>query len=88
MGAERSSFERDLTALLNQHSIENESNTADFVLAEYLRGALDLWNRTCAAREHWYGVHLRPGQRRLCTECESKDQFEVPANSMPPDDER
>lgn len=54
-------FERDLAAVLNRHNAENESNTADFILAEYLRGCLDVWNQATRRREQWYGVAHVPG---------------------------
>lgn len=50
-----SEFEKQLEHIINCHSIENESNTPDFILAEYLRGCLDVFARTVAARESWYG---------------------------------
>lgn len=53
-------FERDLCSLINAHSIENGSNTPDFLLAEYLQGCLDLWNKSVNARDKWYGVSLKP----------------------------
>jgi len=54
-------FENELEHLINRCSIENESNTPDFILAEYLRGCLDLWNNTTKKREKWYGKELKIG---------------------------
>ncbi len=48
-------FERDLKNLLNKHSMENDSNTPDFILAKYLSGCLEVFNTTIHARELWYG---------------------------------
>lgn len=45
----------DLSTLLNRHSAENGSETPDFILAEYLMGCLDVYNRTTQQREVWYG---------------------------------
>ncbi len=53
----RPSFEQELTALLNRHSKENFSNTPDFILAEYLTGCLEAFNKTAQARDKWYGIN-------------------------------
>jgi hypothetical protein len=48
-------FERDLRALLNTHSAENESNTPDYVLANYIMISLKAFNAAVNAREEYYG---------------------------------
>lgn len=48
-------FEQDLRRLINKYSMENRSNTPDNILAEYLVSCLDVFNRTVAQRETWYG---------------------------------
>jgi hypothetical protein len=48
-------FNRELTALLNKYSKENESDTPDFILASYLIGCLETFNHIQNAREKWYG---------------------------------
>lgn len=58
---ERRMFENELEQLINKYSIENESNTPDFILADYLRGCLDLFAKTSKAREKWFGKELRIG---------------------------
>ena len=45
----------EMTALLNRHSCENVSGTPDFILADYLVGCLEVWDKSVAAREEWYG---------------------------------
>ena len=47
-------FENDLRDLLNKHSMENASNTPDFILAQYLVTCLVTWNRATREREAWY----------------------------------
>lgn len=37
----KETFEKKLRALINSHSLENESNTSDFILAGYLLDCLD-----------------------------------------------
>jgi hypothetical protein len=47
--------EKELEQLINKHSMENGSNTPDFLLAGYLKGCLDLFDATVRMREKWYG---------------------------------
>jgi len=49
-----SDFERELSELINKHSKENESDTPDFILAEYLNGCLTNFNEATNARRKWY----------------------------------
>jgi len=35
--------------------MENESNTPDFILANYLGGCLRIYNEIVGLREEWYG---------------------------------
>lgn len=48
-------FEKELEQLINKHSLENGSNTPDFIIAQYLCSCLCNFNFTIAAREKWYG---------------------------------
>lgn len=48
-------FERELTALINRHSLESGSDTPDFILARFMLGCLSAWNEGIAEREQWYG---------------------------------
>jgi len=45
-------LKQELTVLLNRHSVENESDTPDFILAEYLSGCLTLYNRAIKQRNN------------------------------------
>ena len=47
-------FEKDLTILINKHSIESESDTPDFVLAKYLVKCLQAYESTVVKRDEWY----------------------------------
>lgn len=51
----------DLARLLNKHSRENESNTPDFILAEYMLAALEAFEKASRAREDWYDHPLSIG---------------------------
>ena len=48
-------FKSELTDLINKYSEENNSDTPDFILAEYLRASLDAFNSSVSRREEWYG---------------------------------
>jgi len=48
------SFRQELIELINKHSKENESNTPDFILAQYLLDCLTLFNSTLDSRKKWY----------------------------------
>jgi len=56
-----SEFEKDLTHVLNKHSIENGSNTPDFILAEALVRVLTALDGLVRAREKWYGRNADGG---------------------------
>lgn len=53
---------KELSALLNSYSRENESNTPDFILADFMLKCLQAFDEAAAERERWYGIHLEPGQ--------------------------
>ena len=44
-------FEKEL---INRHSLENGSNTPDFILARFLVSCLQAWNEAVSCRELWY----------------------------------
>ena len=49
-------FEEELEVLINRFSKETESNTPDFILAQYLKGCLSNYAETVKARDKWHGV--------------------------------
>ena len=53
-------FENELTAMLNKYSMENVSNTPDFILAQYLCQCLAAFNTAVQQRETWHGRDARP----------------------------
>jgi hypothetical protein len=55
------SFEKQLENLINWCSLENESNTPDFILAQFILGCLAAWNKGIQQREKWYNNYSRPG---------------------------
>ncbi len=47
-------FKKELEQLINKHSLENNSNTPDFILAEYLWGCLLTYESIINRRNNWY----------------------------------
>lgn len=54
--ADISEFQQRLEGILNATSMENGSDTPDFILAQYLTDCLTAWNRATESRNKWYGV--------------------------------
>lgn len=48
-------FEKDLEVLLNRHSVDNECNTPDFLLAEKITADLKTQASLITRRENWHG---------------------------------
>ena len=44
----------EMASLLNKYSIENNSDTPDFILAEYLLDCLSAWEHATAKRDRWF----------------------------------
>lgn len=55
-------FRNELESLINSKSMENGSNTPDFILAEYLQHCLAAFDLAVKRRDKWYGKEQRPGQ--------------------------
>ena len=53
-------FEKELERLINKYSMENGSDTPDFILAAYLKRCIENFNITVNRREKWYGRDLEP----------------------------
>lgn len=53
-------LEYKLASLLNSVCAENDSNTPDFILAQYLLGCLAAFNTAVQQREAWHGRDARP----------------------------
>ena len=48
-------FRKRLESLINEFSLENESDTPDFLLSEYLVRCLSVFDEMLNKRETWYG---------------------------------
>lgn len=55
MNEQPETFEKKLKALINHYSLENGSDTPDFILAQYLNSCLQTFNTALKARDKWYG---------------------------------
>jgi len=51
----RDALIHDMTELLNTYSMEQESDTPDFILAEYLVNCLDAFSVAAARSNQWWG---------------------------------
>ena len=51
----REGFRKELQSAINRNSMENGSNTPDFILADFLVGCLDAFDKAVAQRSGWYG---------------------------------
>ena len=52
--AESSPFDRDLSDLINHHSLENQSDTPDFILSLFLKDCLEAFERATVKRHLWH----------------------------------
>ena len=57
-------FEKAIQETINRYSKENESNTPDFILAQYLSDCLSIFGTAIQQRETWYGRDPRPTETR------------------------
>lgn len=53
--ADAPDFISELRSVINKHSMENGSDTSDFILATYMFDCLKAWNKGVKRREEWYG---------------------------------
>lgn len=51
----KTTFHAELEALINRHSMENESNTPDFILRNFIASSLDAFNQATRDRDNWFG---------------------------------
>ena len=51
----QSRLRKEIEQAINKNSLENESNTPDFILAEFLTDCLRAFDRAVNRREKWYG---------------------------------
>jgi hypothetical protein len=73
-------FEGELEALINQYSIENESDTPDFILVAYIRGALTTFTEAVRHRDKWYGFNTFNTRK---TDINTDEEADDCANPLP-----
>ena len=54
VGRDRTIFETELQTLINKHSMEINSHTPDFILAQYMDMCLTAFNVATIKRDKWY----------------------------------
>lgn len=54
----KTELEKKLAGLINAECRENDSNTPDFLLSEFMMSCLDAFELANNKREVWFGVHL------------------------------
>lgn len=54
----KTELEKKLASLINDESRENDSNTPDYILAEFMMSCLDAFELASNRREVWFGVQL------------------------------
>ncbi len=57
-------LEKELMELLNRHSVENASNTPDFILVHFLMTCLVAWNQNTRQRDLWFAARLDDSQEK------------------------
>lgn len=60
----RPSLDQALQNLLNSYSVDNGSNTPDFILSEYMLNSLRNFEQATKDREKWYGIAHSPCSQR------------------------
>ena len=57
--ANYSEFQKELQKLINVHSMENGSNTPDWILAEHLVSCLKQYDQSVIHREQYFGRQIQ-----------------------------
>jgi hypothetical protein len=55
-------FKEELSNLINKHSLENNSDTSDYLLAQYLDNCLINYEETVTMRDNWHSKDKQPGE--------------------------
>ena len=64
----KTELQRELESLINRHSVENNSDTPDFILARYMARSLEVFEDAVNSREVWYGRQKRKTPIELAEE--------------------
>lgn len=52
---EQMTFEKELEQLINKHSVDNDCETPDFILAQACLGFMREFSKATEARDKWFG---------------------------------
>jgi hypothetical protein len=66
-------FQKELESLINRHSLENDTNTPDFVLAQFLVVCLAAFREGINRRETWHGREPATGPPRKPVPADADD---------------
>lgn len=75
-------FRKEIETAINRHSMENGSNTPDFILAQYLADCLRAFDHAVLHREKWYGRAMKcecPENAGCSRPCDREYQNDVQA---------
>lgn len=67
----RPGFEKELENLISRYSKDSESNTPDYILAEFMGNCLSNLHRATKLRDNWYG-----GRRSIINDQDKKWDIE------------
>jgi hypothetical protein len=59
-GEKRAKVLRELEQVINRNSLENESNTPDWILARMMLGTLEVFDAVTRERTRWYAPASEP----------------------------
>ena len=62
MSTDNKSLYQEVREVINKHSIENRSNTPDFILSQYLMACLNAFESAVNQREKWHN-RITPTQK-------------------------
>lgn len=71
----RPGFEKELENVISRYSKESESNTPDYILAEFMKNSMDNFHRATKLRDNWYG-----GRRSIINDQDKKWEVEPKKN--------
>ncbi len=75
-------FAKGLENLINRYSMENGSDTPDFILAGFLVNCLRQFNQAVTEREQWYGRKTTTPERQEMVECGGCER-QIPRDANP-----
>jgi len=68
-------FREELERLINKYSCENESDTPDFILAEYLYDCLNAFDSAVRKRETWWGRKQEEPSKQTVEEAKATESL-------------